>query len=91
MAPIVVLLLQLVSNDCSLPGLSSLGLRPALTVGVVGRVAARVLKGKPAGFCVGTTSVAASIVDSAMFYTLKIKFNLLMLANILCDYLAELV
>ena len=56
MAPIVVLLLQLVSNDCSLPGLSSLGLRPALTFGVVGRVAARVLKGKPAGFCVGTTS-----------------------------------
>ena len=38
-----------------------------------------------------TLSVAASIVDSAMFYTLKIKFNLLMLANILCDYLAELV
>ena len=38
-----------------------------------------------------TLSVAASIVDSAMFYTLKIKFNLLMLANIIWDYLAELV
>ena len=38
-----------------------------------------------------TLSVAASIVDSAMFYTLMIKFKLLMLAIILCDYLAELV
>ena len=38
-----------------------------------------------------TLSVAASLVDSAMIYTLKIKFNLLMLAIILFDYLADLV
>ena len=49
----VVLLLRLVSNDCGLPGPSSLALLPALTfvlVRVVGRVAARVLEGKPAAF-----------------------------------------
>ena len=44
----VVLLLHRISNDCRLPGPSSLGLRPTLMFVVVGRVTDRVLKGKPA-------------------------------------------